>query len=95
MSIGEEDINDSEMKYTGHSPNLLLLENSNCSKRPKNLVAVFILEFRRVSLLPGVNMLLLLLLCIDVLLTPGKATLFLSHLSFRLARLKSLNSSNV
>ena len=27
--IRAEDINDYEMKYTGHSPNLMLLENSN------------------------------------------------------------------
>jgi len=50
------------MKYTGHSTNVLLLENSNCYTCSKDLVAVFILEFRRVSLLPGVNILLLLLL---------------------------------
>ena len=50
----------------------MLLENSNCSTHAMDLVAVFILEFRRVSL-PDVNILLLLLLRIDLLLMPVKS----------------------
>ena len=73
MSVREEDINDYKMKNTDRSQNLLLLENSNYSTCSKDLVTVLILEFRRVSLLPGVNILLLLLLCIYLLLTPEKS----------------------
>jgi hypothetical protein len=76
MSVRKKDVNDCEMKYTGHSPSSSLLENSNCSTCPKDLVAVFILEFRRVPLLPAVNILLLLLLCIDLLLTSEKSDCF-------------------
>ena len=77
MSIREGYINGHETKCTGHSPNLLLFGNSNFATCPKDLVAVFILEFRPVILLQGMNVLLFLLFYISLFLTPEKATVFL------------------
>lgn len=73
MSIREGDINDYETKCTGHSPNLSLFAYSNFATCQKDLVAVFILEFRPVILLQGMNMLLFLLFYINLFLTPEKS----------------------